>query len=142
MRHLCVLRVSFGCLELCVFLFERLLYAPWARLRRGAQRPHYYHRYHLWPVKRQQREKATDDQQRTTAFCAHKPVFPFERSRRRRNSASNITELVQWGKARETGTGRLTISAVAGPDEDDPTLSVGQPVPASKLIHKHQSGAA
>ena len=41
-RHLCVLRVSFWCPELCVFLFECLLYAPWAQLRRGAQRPHYY----------------------------------------------------------------------------------------------------
>ena len=41
-RHLCVLRVGFWCLELCVFLFNCLLYAPWAHLRRGAQKPHYY----------------------------------------------------------------------------------------------------
>ena len=32
-RHLCVLRVSFWCLELCVFLFDCFLYAPWAQLR-------------------------------------------------------------------------------------------------------------
>ena len=31
------------CLELCVFLFVCLLYAPWAQLRRGAQRPRYYY---------------------------------------------------------------------------------------------------
>ena len=37
MRHLCVVH-----LELCVFLFDCLLYTPWAELRRGAQRPHYY----------------------------------------------------------------------------------------------------
>ena len=42
-RYLRVLHVSFWCLELCVFLFNCLLYAPWAHLRRGAQRPHYYY---------------------------------------------------------------------------------------------------
>ena len=45
-RHLCVLRVSLWRQELCVFMFDSLLYAPWAQLRRGAQRPHYY--YHLF----------------------------------------------------------------------------------------------
>ena len=40
-RHLCVLHVSFWCLELCVF--DCLLCALWAQLRRGAQRKHYYH---------------------------------------------------------------------------------------------------
>ena len=49
-RHLLVLRVSFLCLELCVLLvsgtvrpFVWLLYVPWAQLRNGAQRPHYYY---------------------------------------------------------------------------------------------------
>ena len=46
-RHLCVQRVSFWCLELCVFLFYCLLHAPWAQLRRSAQRPHYYY-YHYY----------------------------------------------------------------------------------------------
>ena len=46
-RHLCVLHVSFWCLELCVFLFDCLLYAPWAQLRRCTQRPHYYYDYLL-----------------------------------------------------------------------------------------------
>ena len=32
-RHLCVLCESFWCLELCVFLFDRLLYAPWVALK-------------------------------------------------------------------------------------------------------------
>ena len=49
-RHLCVLRVSFWCLELCVFLFDCLLYAPWVQLRRGAQRPYHYHYYRLWSL--------------------------------------------------------------------------------------------
>ena len=40
-RHLCVLHVSFWCLEPCIFWFDCLLYAPWAQLRKGAQRPHY-----------------------------------------------------------------------------------------------------
>ena len=40
MRHLRVLRLGFWCLEVCVFLFDCLLYALWAQLRRGAQRPH------------------------------------------------------------------------------------------------------
>ena len=44
-RHLCVQRESFWCLELCVFLFDCLLYAPWAQSRRGTQRPHYYYHY-------------------------------------------------------------------------------------------------
>ena len=44
-RHLCVLHVGFRCLELWVFLFECLLYAPWAQLRRGARRPHYHYYY-------------------------------------------------------------------------------------------------
>ena len=44
-RHSCVLCVIFWCLELCVFLFDCLLYTPWAQLRRGAQGPHYYYYY-------------------------------------------------------------------------------------------------
>ena len=48
-RHLCVLRVRFWCLELCIFLFECLMYAPWAQLRRGTQRPHHHHYYHYQP---------------------------------------------------------------------------------------------
>ena len=44
-RHLCVLHVSFGCLELCVFSFDCLLYAPWALLRKGPERPHYYYHF-------------------------------------------------------------------------------------------------
>ena len=47
-RHMCMLRVSFWCLELCVFFFDCLFYVPLglAQLRRGAQRPHYYYCYH------------------------------------------------------------------------------------------------
>ena len=41
-RHLCVLHVRFWCLELYVFLFDCLLYMPWAQLSSGAQRPHYH----------------------------------------------------------------------------------------------------
>ena len=39
---------EFWCLELCVFLFECLLYSPRAQLRRGAQRPHYYYYYYYY----------------------------------------------------------------------------------------------
>ena len=39
-RHLCVLFVSFWCLELCIFFFDCLLNKPLAQLRRGAQTPH------------------------------------------------------------------------------------------------------
>ena len=37
-----MLHVCFWCLELCIYLFDCLLYAPWAQLRRGPQKPHYY----------------------------------------------------------------------------------------------------
>ena len=30
----------------CLFLFDCLLYAPWAQLRRGALRPDYYYHYY------------------------------------------------------------------------------------------------
>ena len=46
-RHLCVLRVSFLCLELCVFLFDCLLYAPWAQLRMGTQKTSFFF-FILW----------------------------------------------------------------------------------------------
>ena len=49
-RYLCVLRVRFWCLELCVFLYNCLLYAPWAQLRTGAQRPH-KQRHIKWIIK-------------------------------------------------------------------------------------------
>ena len=47
-RHLCVLHVRFGCLELCIFLFDCLLYAPLAQLRGGTQKPHYYYYYYYY----------------------------------------------------------------------------------------------
>ena len=42
-----MLRVSFWCLELCVFWFDCLLYAPWAQSIRGARRPHPSSCYYL-----------------------------------------------------------------------------------------------
>ena len=47
-RYLSVLHVSFWCLELCLFLFNSLLYAPWAHLRRGAERPDYNYYYYYY----------------------------------------------------------------------------------------------
>ena len=41
-RHLCVQRVNFWCLEQSFFLSDCLFYAPWAQLRRGAQRPLFF----------------------------------------------------------------------------------------------------
>ena len=49
-------RARSWCLELGVFLFDCLLYVPWAHLRWGVQRPHYYYSQYSYRTMHQNRQ--------------------------------------------------------------------------------------